>query len=512
MKYRKDKKWSVAELLNYDYFLYLDKSVSALETAPRDRKIYLAAGATPKTNWARRKLARIWLNAMRKAMPDTSLPGATFLTVNRILNWSIAGLGILLGTLYGFGVLKYTGTEAINLLIAFVLLVLLPLIFTIGTFILIILRKYIGNRNQQRENPIIQMLYHKVTKHLISSEQKRRGTEAFFNHISIRLKKYGSAPAWIITVRLQLFAVTIQLGSLLAVLFSGGFHDLAFAWQTTTNITPETIHNLVSLISAPWSSWADSGVPTLENVAGSRVILKEGISALNSSNLSAWWQFICYSILFYSVLPRGILLACCWITEKVTLLKIDFKDAESSALFRRMTSPIINQDNESFIPDPPLRGKLEKETFSTEQFHAGATFNVLVPDDINPITDDTIRAAVSINLHGKCNDIITVDLDADEDSKLWKKLPAEDSILIMQEGWQPCTMEYLDYIKALRSTIDKKQLIVIGLTGKLDTAKKMPKELEDDLFNDWRYQLSTLRDPALESMKLIIEKKPEETQ
>lgn len=351
MKYRKDKKWSVAELLNYDYFLYLDKSVSALETAPRDRKIYLAAGATPKTNWARRKLARIWLNAMRKAMPDTSLPGATFLTVNRILNWSIAGLGILLGTLYGFGVLKYTGTEAINLLIAFVLLVLLPLIFTIGTFILIILRKYIGNRNQQRENPIIQMLYHKVTKHLISSEQKRRGTEAFFNHISIRLKKYGSAPAWIITVRLQLFAVTIQLGSLLAVLFSGGFHDLAFAWQTTTNITPETIHNLVSLISAPWSSWADSGVPTLENVAGSRVILKEGISALNSSNLSAWWQFICYSILFYSVLPRGILLACCWITEKVTLLKIDFKDAESSALFRRMTSPIINQDNESFIPD-----------------------------------------------------------------------------------------------------------------------------------------------------------------
>ena len=504
MKYRKDKKWSVADLLNYDYFLYLDKSISALETTPRDREICLAAGAKPKTNWARRKLARIWLNARHKESPDITMPGATFLTVNRILNWSIAGLGILIGALYGFGVLKYTGTEAINLLIAFVLLVLLPLIFTAITLVMIILRKYISNRSKEHESPFIQILYQKVIRHMVSSEQKRRGTEAFFNNISIRLKKYGSAPAWIITVRLQLFAVTIQLGSLLAVLFSGGFHDLAFAWQTTTNITPEAIHNIVSLISSPWNNWAPNGLPSLENVAGSRVILKEGISELNSINLSAWWQFICYSMLFYAVLPRGILLLGSWITEKITLLRIDFHDAESSALFRRMTSPIINQDNKNFIPDPPLRGQTEEDNSVTEQFHTDATFNVLVPDDINPITDDTIKTAIAANLHGKCNKILTVDIDEEEDLSAWKKLPNEESILIIQEGWQPCTMEYLDYIKNMRQTIEDKQLIVVGLTGSLSLENRVPTELDDNLFNDWRYQLSTLRDPALESIKLII--------
>ena len=506
MKYRKDKKWSVAELLNYDYFLYLDKSISAVETTPRDREIYLAAGAKPKKHWARRKLARLWLNARHKQSPDITMPGATFLTVNRILNCSIAVFGILLGALYGFGVLKYTGTEAINLLIAFVLLVILPLIFTATTFVMIVFRKYISNRSKERENPVIQMLYQQVIKHLVSSEQKRRGTEAFFNHISIRLKKYGSAPTWILTVRLQLFAVTIQLGSLLAVLFSGGFHDLAFAWQTTTNITPEAIHNIVSLISAPWHNWAPSGFPTLENVAGSRVILKEGISELNSTNLSSWWQFICYSILFYTVLPRGILLLGSWLTEKITLLKIDFHDTESSALFRRMTSPIINQDNESFMPDPPLRGQAEKENTVTGQFHTDATFNVLVPDDINPITDDTIKTAIVTNLHGKCNKIITVDIDEEEDLSIWKKLSSEESILIIQEGWQPCTMEYLDYIKNMRQAIEAKQLVVVGLTGSLSSDRKTPDELDDNLFNDWRYQLSTLRDPALESIKLIVKK------
>ncbi len=504
MKYRKNKKWSVAELLNYDYFQYLDKSISALVTTSRDRKIYLAAGEIPKSHWARRKLARIWLNAMRKEMPDTSLPGTTFLTVNRIINWSIAGLGIILGVLYGFGVLKYTGTEAINLLIAFVLLVLLPLFFTLITLVMIILRKYASNHNQKRENPIIQMLYQKVTKHFISSEQKRRGAEAFFNHISIRLKKYGSTPAWIITVRLQLFAVMIQFGSLLAVLFSGGFHDLAFAWQTTTNITPETIHNLVTLISAPWHNWASNGVPTLENVAGSRVILKEGISKLNSDNLSAWWQFICYSMLFYSVIPRITLLLASWAMEKISLLRIDFRDTESSALFRRMTSPIINQDNENFIPDPPLRGETENENHIAEEYHPDATFNVLIPDDINPITDNEIRTAVKTNLHGKCNQLLTIMIDEEQDISEWKKLIAKESILLMQEGWQPCTMEYLDYIKSLRKAIGNTQLIVVGLTGSISHETKKPKELDNDTFNDWRYQLSTLRDPALESRKMIF--------
>lgn len=500
-------RWTVAELLNYDYFQYSDKSVSALDTAPRDRKIYLAAGATPKTHWARRKLARIWLDAMRKEMPDKSLPGTTFLTVNRIINWCIAGLGVLLGALYGFGVLKYTGTEAINLLIAFILLVFLPLIFTVITVVMIILRKYISTRHQERENPIIQMLYQKVTRHFISSEQKRRSTEAFFNHVSIRLKKYGSTPAWIITVRLQLFAVMIQLGSLLAVLFSGSFHDLAFAWQTTTNITPDTIHNLVTFISIPWHSWAPNGVPSLENVAGSRVILKEGISALNSSDLSSWWKFICYSMLFYAVIPRGLLLAASWIAEKVSLLKIDFRDTESSALFRRMTSPIINQESDGFIPDPPLRDYPATNISTTERYHDDATFNVLMPDDITPLNDDEIKSAVSTNLHGKCDKIFTVSLDDEQDVLVWKRLPVKASVLILQEVWQPCTMEYLDYIRTMRQAIDDKQLIVVGLIGKSSAENKISATLDDDLFNDWRYQLSTLRDPTLESRKMILTKK-----
>jgi hypothetical protein len=341
------------------------------------------------------------------------------------------------------------------------------------------------------------MLFDKIARLLLSSEKKRRSSEAFFNQLSLRLKKYGSMLGWMLTVRFQLFGLMFQLGSLFALLSSATFHDLAFAWQTTLGVTPEYIHDMISLISLPWRSWAPDGLPSIANVAGSHVVLKDGIANLDRVDMASWWKFICYAIVFYGVLPRMILLAGSWVGEMVSLYGIDFHDTESSALFRRMTSPVIAADE--FVPDPPLRD-VSNIKDAASKYYDDAIFNVLVPDDIPAIQDDAISSAVAVNLHGRCGRIMKVTLDCDQDVSVWESLPANESVLVVQEGWQPCTMEYLDYLKLLRRNLAERQLVVVGLTGR-DAAGV---DFDEDLYKDWQYQLVNLRDPALEAMKFVI--------
>jgi hypothetical protein len=190
--------------------------------------------------------------------------------------------------------------------------------------------------------------------------------------------------------------------------------------------------------------------------------------------------------------------------EKISLLKIDFHDTESSALFRRMTSPVINPDTDGFVPDPPLRNIAETENLPSEQYHDNAVFNVLVPDDIPPISDEETVKAVAANLHGKCGSIRKITLDEDLDEDIWKNLPRGESVLIIQEGWQPCTMEYLDYLKAMRQVLNERQLTVVGLIGQYPQNKNKVSGFTEELYRDWHYRLVNLRDPALESIRLVI--------
>ncbi len=500
MKERTDR-WNIADLLDYDYFQYSDRSIPPAERTPRDRAIYLASG-TAKTT--KRKLAQIWLNARRDEGGETALPGETFRKIDRILNWIIAGAGLFPGMLYGWGVLKYTGTEAINLLLAFSLLVFFPLLFAFFSLLTLIFRRYIGRNFELNENTLIQKLYQKLTGLLISSEQKRRGIETFFNNASIRLRKYGAVPTWILSARLQYFALAFQIGSLLAVLLSGTVHDLAFAWQTTTNIAPDTIHNFVTTLSTPWRSWAENGCPTPQNIAGSRVVLKDGLAALNSHDLSAWWQFICYSMLFYAVIPRTVLLLIAWVAEKVSIMTISFNDPESSALFRRMRSPRIAKDTNS-TRDPQLRDSSQTPPKTPDHHHENTTFSVLIPDDITPIDKEMIAVAVETNLHVNCTKILTISLDEEEDGGLWSQIPPGEPILLLLEGWQACTLEHLDYIRAMRQIMKKEQLLVVGLIGQTPLESNTPLKIDSELFSDWQYHLSTLRDPALTPIKFIIE-------
>ena len=87
--------------------------------------------------------------------------------------------------------------------------------------------------------------------------------------------------------------------------------DLAFGWQSTLRVGAEGMGAVVSLLALPWS-WLPPQwglVPDLAQIEGSRIVLKDGIAALASADLAAWWPFLAMCLLLYAVLPRLVLLS-----------------------------------------------------------------------------------------------------------------------------------------------------------------------------------------------------------
>jgi len=501
---RKQPCWAISDLLDYDYFLYLDENESHDETKTRDRAIYLSGFAGNDTTVTDHRLATCWLNARRKQVTSEALPGHIFAGIKKYINLIPALIGIVLGSTYGAGVLKYSGETAINLPTAFGFLVAFPLSLSILSLLLMVMRVQLIQ--PARLQGLWNIIYKLFGRYAMPTEQKRRKTDAFFNSISIRIKKYGTIPGWTAKHRQHCFTLSFQIGSLAAVILTGMVHDLAFGWESTADVAPQSIHKVVESISAPWNKWTDNGSPTIDNIIGSRLILKEGLDNNDDADLKSWWPFIFYAMFFYAVLPKLALVLISGIAGRRALCRIDFNEAQSRALFRRMTLPQLTP-NSDFVPKPALRGSASDQVEAagtpalTEHNVDGAgpysdtVYNVLRPDDISTMPEDQLSQIITANTHGRLGSVLTVEFDEEDDLKTWKQLPENESILIIQEAWQPCTTEILEYLRALRGVVGTRRLITIGL---LETTSGS----RNTLFSDWRYQLKTLRDPLLDAVQL----------
>ena len=99
------------------------------------------------------------------------------------------------------------------------------------------------------------------------------------------------------------YGIGFNLGVLGATLSKVVFSDMAFAWQSTLQLSPELLAELVRWVALPWSWIVPQAYPTLSQIQGSQMVLKEGIAHLSSANLTAWWPFLCCSVAVYGLLP-----------------------------------------------------------------------------------------------------------------------------------------------------------------------------------------------------------------
>ena len=515
------KTWTIPELIDLEYFLSRDEEQDDSSAAKRDRRIYLLA-VEPRippeeagTGGSRRRAIRIWLEERRKLYRkqqgrDAALPGEVFFEARSILAAIIGIIGLLAGAGAAFSLLVYTGEEPVNVSIYLGVLVFLQILGLLMMARFLFLKTSLNAvRKYSLVYTLMSRLLEKMAVRLARSAMASvsGGRKAEAGEISGTVRSmygvYGNVLFWPVFSLVQLFGVLFNVGAVGATLVRVLTADLAFGWQSTLQMSPESVHTLVRVLAAPWS-WllGEYAYPSLAQIEGSRIVLKEGIASLPTESLVSWWPFLVAAVVFYGLLPRLVFLGASLAGKRRSLARLDFMHASCERLMMRMQSPTVSTQGlpgSAGLSDTPLvEAKIELEPFPLKHTDAA----VLVSEDIYRRCDraDLERHLKSLLGWGFAYLFpIAGELTEDRssiDAAVQTHSANGGAAVLIQEAWQPPIIEIIRVIRELRARGGKEMRIAVLLIGKPDAATIFTpvKPVDKDI---WSKVLTSLGDPYL---------------
>jgi hypothetical protein len=521
----------LSDILDLDFLLALDEHPDAAESAEpkaaRDRDIFRQAGGDHLSDNA---LMAAWLSYRKMLYLDQAGPGGYQRLPGRLFNdlftWTARGLamaGGLAGLFLAYGFLAYHGVRPVNVAVFFFVFVLLPAVFSLFSVAGFLFRhvRGFGTKSRGMSALVSSLLFDRIPgmlKRLRNKAEKRpaengptRLDEALF---FIRTKKqaYGDLFFWPLVILVSLFALFFSLGALGGTVFRVAFSDVAFGWQSTLAATPAVVHDLVTLVSMPWATWVPEALtgPTLDQIDGSRIVLKQGIAALATKDLVSWWPFLCLSMVCYAIVPRVLVIGGAVVAQRSVLKQFDLQQPRFRRLMVRMKSPImdirveetasprqgaapssepihrshepekkpgttVSEDERSSCPasDPieekthPAPGKMEPAPSGTGPASVGTPAVVLAPV---PAWDQAAADRISLLLAQQflldVRQVIYVAQDLEADSRLLgpEVLDGADPVIFLQEVWQPPIRGLLHYLAQLKQGVLRDKNLWILLT------------------------------------------------
>ncbi len=361
-------RWTVADLIDLEHYLGADESTLREQPAARqvlterDRSLYLdaiapaVAPAQPHSAEHRRRSLLYWLRARRAAEDPEQrllLPGSTFAQAQRLATLALITVGFLLGVGAASALLSYDGHRPINVTWYIFLLVVvqLLLIATVLGAWLVRRSRSVGRTVQDLTllGRLIRPLIMRINRWL---QQQRLGhgrrelrdqSAAQIGRLRSQYALYGPVSYLPALIPAQVFGVAFNLGVILTTIALEWFTDLAFGWGSALDLSPQFIYDLVRTFAWPWGWLFGEGVgyPTLDQIAGSRINLKDPLFLLDASHLRSWRWFLVLSVFTYGLLPRLLLLAASVITQRHLLERLPFTQGRIQALYARLLTPTV---------------------------------------------------------------------------------------------------------------------------------------------------------------------------
>jgi len=342
-----------------------------------------------------------------------------------------------------------------------------------------------------------------------SSGERRQQLRAFLGAAASRSQPYRMLPVWPLAGLLQWLGVCFNLSVLGTTLALVLFSDRAFGWQSAVHFTPEEVHGAIRWLALPWS-WLmpdGQGIPTLNQVEGSRIILKDGIRQLATGNLVAWWPFLCLAVLTYGLLPRLLILSMCSLQGRRAMETLSFDNVISDRLHERLTAPIVAtqgvgleharealpahgvpskpptaegtrsapENGALFLADPELHGSLEDSEWRraiTDRW--GVQIAAFYPAGLNPTELQPVLPEL----------------------RRWKWASERPTIVMIQEAWAPPIAETMDALRLLRHTLGKGARLILTLVGRPEKGSPLTA-VRDSEFRIWERETAALGDPQL---------------
>ncbi|MBK5941579.1 DUF2868 domain-containing protein [Halochromatium roseum] len=387
-------RWQVPDLIDFDY--YVDEDERLLREHPaerrhlaeRDRAIYkdriepFIGDADAHTRQHRNQALRWWLERRRdQEEPEIAelLPGQAFARAQRLVATAMGLVGLAIGIGAASTLLHYEGDHPVNVSWYLFWLVLFQLILVGTTFGLWYGRrsKLIKGATQDISflGQVLRPLFSRAARwvqkqrltHVRPDLQERAKAKRGLLQANYAL--YGPASYLPVLVPAQVFGIGFNIGVIFMTMALIWFADLGFGWGSAMNIRAETIQGLIRFIALPWSWLLGEGVglPTLDQIAGTRISLKDPLYVLDAGHLRSWRWFLVLSVLTYGLLPRIALLGLSALKQRRALAALPFTHQSAQAPYARMITPsletkIIRNGEGPEMPIPAPLKPLSKPT------------------------------------------------------------------------------------------------------------------------------------------------------
>ena len=525
-------RWYIKDLIDLEYFLHIgseDTPTHQLENNTQDREIFLK-NIQPKLSktksFPRRFIIKSWLDLRRKIEKDTGsaesiLPGEAFAETFHLLEYVLFFLGILSGIGLAFSLLTYTGTAPLNISVylgttVFVQILLLLFLAAIFLIRLIQPRLFYTSVIYSVLSRLIISLTRKFKRQFMTSlsASRREGLLAVNGLVKGKKQIYGSVFYWPVFILAQIFGIGFNLGILATTLIKVIGTDMAFGWQSTLQVSSNVVYSVVKWLALPWSWFVPPELahPGLTQIEGSHMILKDGIYHLATSDLVAWWPFLCFAVLFYGLLPRVVLFFSGRMTQKYLLDSIKLTNADCDQLIDRMTTPQVQFGNqEGPLPKEAATKTSHEPVIETDNQVIDKKYIVLIPNDIfETASDKDLKKIIGQTLNGELVEKIRIDnidtLETITGTNLIPSKPGKDwdHILILQEAWQPPIVENIAFIKMLRQQLGNRTPILLGLIGK-PNPETIFTRVKPVNWQPWKDKITGIGDPYLRVKRLIHE-------
>ncbi len=539
------QRFDLPDIIDLEYFIHLDEIESEKGgddgLKERDRRIYKGLEkitGVKRASHPERFYLLMWLSARRRQLGQgVILPGRIWDELYRLFKWALFISGLVSGGGLAFSVLSYHGKTPVNVFLFLSIFVFLQMgLFLISGLGLLFHSRIKGTLKGLFIADMLRHLFSFLFEKVVSSFKDRMPyftvsqMKGALSAIFIKKQIYGSLFLWPFFILVQLFALGFNVGALSATLLKVAGSDLAFGWQTTLQIGPKSVYLLVKVLALPWS-WLfpeGTGYPSLSQIEGTRMVLKEGIYHLATRDLTSWWPFLCLCILFYAIFPRLLLIFWAKWNMKRQLLRLEFNQAPFRKVIRRMITPLVDTKAE-VQPQGTLQNKVEdkkrhrcnaqgfvsqdveRTAVLDEKIWGGSSSKLvqkallLVPDELLEETDINLIEKQLSRLGFKILGVYGFDEAMNvRNARFLKEIkgPLKDvALVILQEAWQPPVEEFLSFLKAIRGEVKKSLAIVVLLSG-MPLADGGMEPVKDSDFKVWKNRLFPLSDPNLEVIRL----------
>ncbi|MGB5833019.1 MAG: DUF2868 domain-containing protein, partial [Thiohalocapsa sp.] len=328
----------------------------------------------------RSKALRRWLTARRR-IEDPALrpllPGAAYARGQRLVSIGLMVLGFVLGIGVASALLSYDGKHPVNVSWYIFVLVLMQILLVAATLGLWYSRRTAAMKTAVQDVSLLGQIIKPLFARAARWVQRQRlahvppdvrdRAKAKQGLLESHYGLYGPATYLPILIPAQLFGIGFNVGVIVITVALEWFTDLAFGWGSALNVGPGTIHGIAQGIALPWS-WLFGegvGVPTLEQVAGTRINLKDPLFMLNAEHLRSWRWFLVLSVFTYGLVPRLVMLGLSVLKQRRTLAALPFTHQRTQALYARLITPVLETGGSTGTgPEMPIPAPLRPLTTS----------------------------------------------------------------------------------------------------------------------------------------------------